>query len=271
MHAVSGPSVLRVLSAALVMAPFLPAASAEAAPARHQTLVFDDEFGSRHWGLPGAVWSDRSTAYPNGVSDRGDGKLDRVAATALRVSGGVLHITATARTRHGAWQTGLLTTEPWGRDAYGGNGFQLRAGDYALVRLKLPDRSGGGGDGAWPRVWTWRGGNEVDLVEWHSETPDIAEFSNHVRKAATGDFYHSPLVGFGKWIDVGVRFGANTICWYLGDDTHKLRLAYQDHKGVGAHWHAYLIANLSVSDQPGRAPASTRPIGMAIDKVQVYR
>ena len=269
MYAVSGPSALRVLSAALVMAPFLPSASAEAAPARHARLVFHDEFSARHWGRTGAVWSVRSTAYPNGVSDRQDAKLDLLRPAALRVSGGAVHITATARTRHGTWRTGLLTTEPWG--SYGGDGFQLRAGDYALVRLKLPDRSGGGGHGAWPGVWTWRGGNEVDLVEWHGETPGIAEFSNHVRRAATGDFFKSPLVGFGKWIDVGVRFGATNVSWYLGNDTHKLRLAYQDHKGVGAHWHAYLIANLSVSDQPGRAPASNHSIGMAIDKVRVYR
>lgn len=271
----SRASVLRVPVAVVMLAPLLSvqavqsAQPAGAAPAKRTVMVFDEQFRSRDWGKRGAVWADRTTAYPDGVSDRKDAKLDRLQAASLKVGGGALSVTATARSARGAWKTGLLTTEPWG--AAGGDGFQLRAGDYAVVRLRLPSRQGGGGHGAWPGVWTWRGGNEVDLLEWHSETPDILEFSNHVRAKAAGDFAHSPRVGFGKWIEVAVRFGATNVAWYLGDDTHPLRLAYQDHKGVGAKWHAYLIANLSVSAQRGRVPTSTRAISMAIDRIQVYR
>jgi len=271
MHAMPRASVPRVLTAVLLLAASLSVQSAEAVPAHRAALVFDEQFRSQDWGRRGAVWSDRTTAYPDGVSDRKDAKLDRVQAASMKVSGGVLHVTATAGSARGVWRTGLLTTEPWRSGAAGGDGFQVRTGDYAVVSLRLPSRTGGGGHGAWPGVWTWRGGNEVDLLEWHSETPDILEFSNHARAKATHDFAHSPRVGFGKWIEVGVRFGATDVSWYLGDGTHPLRLTYQDHKGVGAKWHAYLIANLSVSAQPGRVPTSTRPISMAIDRIQVYR
>ncbi|MHA6760225.1 LamG domain-containing protein [Streptacidiphilus sp. PAMC 29251] len=246
-------------------------ANVRAAPARKQTLVFDDEFGSQRWGRRGAVWSDRTTAYPDGFSDLAGAKLDQVQPAAMKTSGGLLHVTATARTALGPWRTGLLTTEPWNQGAAGGNGFELRTGDYAVVRMKLPGRLDGGGHGAWPGVWTWRDGSEVDIMEWHSETPDIIEFANHARSVGTHAFPHSPLVGFGRWITVAVRFGATDVSWYLGNDTHPLKLLYHDRSGVGAGWHAYLIANLSVSDQPGRVPVGTHPITMAIDKIQVYR
>jgi hypothetical protein len=274
MPAVSCASVLRVLAAALMLVPVLPVASAGAVPTasgRRSLLVLDDEFRSRSWGSPGALWSDRTTAYPDGITDAGDSKFDRVRPSALTLSHGTVVVTATARSPRGPWQTGLLTTEPWNGGEFGGNGFQLRTGDYAVVRMKLPSRTAGGGHGAWPGLWTWRDGNEVDLLEWHSETPGIAEVANHAQPKGGYSFVHTPLVGFGKWVTVGVRFGANDVSWYLGDDRTGLRLAYEDHVGVGPSWHAYLIANLSVSAQRGRVPTSTRPITMAIDRIQVYR
>ncbi|MFC1431124.1 beta-glucanase [Streptacidiphilus sp. N1-3] len=305
MSAVARASALRVLAAALVatsllLAPSaLPALAAPApprvaprvapravpalapaapslalaAPARRWRAVFDDGFGSPRWGKRGAVWSDRTSAYADGASDPDQFKFDRVQAAAMKVSHGQLHITASPTTAavHGPWRTGLLTTEPWHGGVAGGNGFQLRAGDYALIRMRLPGRQDGGGHGAWPAVWTWRDGNEVDLMEWHSETPGIIEFANHTPGASSYSFVHSPLVGFGRWITVAVRFGATDVGWYVGDDTHPLRLAYQDHVGVGAKWHAYLIASLSVSAQPGRLPSSAHPISMAIDRIRVFR
>lgn len=290
MYRVPGPTALRLLATALLLVPFLAVpsahaaqpvravhpvrtvpASARAVSARRPALVFDEEFGAARWGRRGAVWSDRTTAYPDGFSDPGNAKLDRVQPAAMTVSGGLLHLTATAGTARGPWRTGLLTTEPWHGGVLGGDGFQLRTGDYAVVRLRLPSRQDGGGHGAWPGVWTWRGGNEVDLMEWHSETPDIIELTNHARGAGSQACVHSPLVNFGRWITVGVRFGATAVSWYLGDDSHPLRPATQDRLGVGPSWHAYLIANLSVSAQPGRFPTATRPITMAIDRIQVYR
>ncbi|WP_152626312.1 glycoside hydrolase family 16 protein [Streptacidiphilus carbonis] len=269
-------SALRLLAAVALLALFLPTPAARAgAPragaVRAQALVFDEEFNSPSWGHRGAVWTDTTVAYEDGRSDRRDAKLDQLQPGAMSISHGALNITAKARTAHGSWGTGLLSTEPSASGTTGGNGFQLRAGDYVVARLKLPGRQDGGGHGAWPGIWTWRGGNEVDVVEWHSETPDIAEFANHSGGADSFDFHHSPLVGFGKWITVAVRIGATDVSWYLGDDTHGLRLAKSDHTGVGADWHAYLIANLSVSAQPGRFPASTHPITMQIDRIRVYR
>lgn len=277
MRAVPRTAVLRALTAAVMVALLLPAtpgarAAVARRPAAPQALVFDEEFNSPSWGRRGAVWAESTVAYPDGGrADRNDAKLDQLEPAAMRISHGALQVTATARTAHGPWRTGLLSTEPYGSGAAGGNGFQLRTGDYAQVRLKLPGRQDGGGHGAWPGLWTWRDGNEVDLMEWHSETPDIIEFANHSEGADTFAFVHSPLVGFGKWINVAVRFNADDVSWYIGDDTHGLRLAQSDRTGVGPDWHAYLIANLSVSAQPGRFPVSTRPITLLIDRIRVYR
>ena len=271
MCAVLRASVLHVLTAVLMVALLLAAPPSGAAAAGHAALVFDEEFRSPSWGHSGARWADSTVAYPDGRSDRNDFKLDQVDPAAMTIKNGVLQVTATARAVRGAWRTGLLSTQPWGSGATGGNGFQIRTGDYAVVRMKLPGGRDGGGHGAWPGVWTWRDGNEVDLVEWHSETPDIAEFANHSQGADAYAFVHSPLVGFGRWITVAVRFGATDVSWYLGDDTHPLRLAKSDHTGVGKDWHAYLIANLSVSAQPGRFPTATRPITLLIDRIQVFR
>lgn len=274
MRSINSASALRVLTTALLLAAPLPLRTVPAAHAAQRSAsapVFDEEFRSADWGRRGAVWSDHTTAYPDGSSNPAGYKLDRVQASSMSATNGLLHFTATARSARGPWQTGLVTTEPWHSQVDGGRGFQLRTGDYARIRLRLPGSRDGGGHGAWPGIWTWRGGNEVDVLEWHSEVPDTAEFANHTRNPAPHRFVRSALLGFGRWITVGIRFGATDVSWYLGDDTHALTSAYDDRTGVGTQWHAYLIANLSISDQPGRTPTSTQPVTMDIDSIVVYR
>ncbi|MBF9067226.1 LamG domain-containing protein [Streptacidiphilus fuscans] len=238
------------------------------------TVVFSDLFRKTDWGRPGAVWCPYTSAYPDGRTNAPNWKLDYTTTSAMSVvkGGGVL-LRATPRTRspHGQWATGLLTTEPWDGGPCGGDGFMVHPDDYVLVHLRLPERTDGGGHAAWPGLWTWKDGdNEVDILEWHSETPGVAEFVNHV-DGDIGALVRSSLLGFGKWIYVGARLGTDTVTWYLGSTPQSMKAVFSDHKGVPLDWKAYLIMNLSISAQPGREPTTLTPITTEISSVQVYR
>jgi hypothetical protein len=250
-----------------------PAAASGGFPPR-ATLVFQDLFQKPDWGRRGAVWCPYTSAYPNGRTNPDNWKLDRLTPAAISVSqGGGLRLRAEPVTGspRGPWTTGLITTEPWDHGPCGGDGFTVRPDDYVLVRLRLPNRGDGGGHGAWPGVWLWKGGHsEVDVLEWHSETPRIAEMVNHV-DGDTGGFVPNGLLGYGKWVYVGARLGTDTITWYLGDSPRHLQAVYRDGQGVPHDWRAYLVINLSVSAQHRRVPTALTPITTEISSVQVYR
>jgi hypothetical protein len=237
------------------------------------TLVFSDSFQKHDWGRHGAVWCPHTSAYPDGRTNPKDWKLDRITPRALTVVRGEgLEFRATPVTRRpaGQWATGLLTTEPWDGGSCGGNGFMVQAEDYVLVHLRLPGRAGGGGHGAWPSVWTWKNGdNEVDVLEWHSEAPDRAEFVNHAGGGAGQ--VRSRLLGYGRWVYVGARFGKRTVTWYLGDSPARMRAVFSDRRGVPSDWQAYLVVNLSVSAQAGRTPTALTPLTTVVSAVKVYR
>ena len=237
-------------------------------------LVFSDLFRKADWGRPGAVWCPYTSAYPDGRTNPGDWKLDRTTPGAMSIvkGGGVLfRARPLTHSPHGQWATGLLTTEPWDGGPCGGNGFMVQPDDFVLVHLRLPGRTDGGGHAAWPGVWTWNDGdNEVDILEWHSELPGLAEFVNHV-DGDVGALVRSKFLGYGKWVYVGARLGTDTVTWYLGDTLKDMKAVFRDHKGVPVDWKAYLIVNLSVSQQPGRVPTTLTPITTQISSVQVYR
>lgn len=250
------------------------AAAAGPVPGPGTSVVFSDAFDTPDWGTPGTPWCPYTSAYPDGRTNPKDWKLDTLTpATALSATRNGLQVRATPLTKSsaGPWSTGLLTTEPWDGGTCGGNGFTVQPGDYVQVHLRLPNRADGGGHGAWPGVWTWMNGdNEVDVLEWHSEAPDRAEFVNHVGAGANTRI-RSKLLGFGRWVYVGARFGTDTITWYLGRSPTTMRAVYSDRKGVPADWQAYLVVNLSVSAQFGRAPTALRPITMGVSDLRVYR
>ncbi|WP_152627211.1 hypothetical protein [Streptacidiphilus melanogenes] len=270
-------SLPTALVTALGTVPVTPPHAAEtfrSVPGPNAKLVFSDSFTTRDWGKPGAVWCPYSSAYPNGHTNPDDSKLDRITSSAVSLAkgGGVeLRATPAGRRPGGRWDTGLLTTEPWDGGSCGGNGFTLRPGDYVVVHLRLPSRGAGGGHGAWPGVWTWKGGeSEIDILEWHGETPDVAECVNHVRDDAYS-FVQSRLLDYSKWVYVGARIGTGTVTWYLGSSPSHMRAVFSDGRGVPAHWRAYLVVNLSVSNQEGRTPVALTPITTKISSVQVYR
>lgn len=211
--------------------------------------VFTADFTSRDQWVAGRSW-----AYPNGGPvNPGDNKLDHLVDDPEYSRTGRFRAT---RRRDGLWDAGLLTTEG-SRD-----GFELRTGDTLEARVRLPEEMG-----AWPAIWTWRdGGQEVDVFEYHPDNPDLLELTNHVRNAHR--YHRSSAVRPGGWIALRVSFGARSVTWYLDGDE-----IFDDGRGVGRGWHAYLIVNLSVC--AGRyhpAPdATATEMSYEVSDLRVYR
>ncbi|MEU6981564.1 MULTISPECIES: beta-glucanase [unclassified Streptomyces] len=211
--------------------------------------VFTADFTSHDQWVAGRSW-----AYPNGGPvNPGDNKLDHLVDDPAYSRTGRFRAT---RRRDGLWDAGLLTTEG-SRD-----GFELRTGDTLEARVRLPEEMG-----AWPAIWTWRdGGQEVDVFEYHPDNPDLLELTNHVRNA--NRYHRSSAVRPGAWIALRVEFGARSVTWSLDGEE-----IFDDRRGVGRGWHAYLIVNLSVC--AGRyhpAPdAGTTEMSYEVSDLRVYR
>ncbi|MFF2095795.1 beta-glucanase [Streptomyces sp. NPDC058202] len=224
-------------------------------------VVFTADFASTRQWVAGRSW-----AYPDGGPvNPGDDKLDHLVTDPAYCRTGVFRAT---RRSDGAWDAGLLTTEG-SEDA-----FMVRTGDVLEARVRLPTALG-----AWPAIWTWRdGGQEIDVFEYHPDNPDLLELSNHVRSAH--HYYRDEAVRPGAQVDLVVEFGAHRVVWWVNGVR-----AFADRRGVGRHWEAHLIVNLSVCGgryhpPPApdvaemdfavdgllvRRPASDEPDGVAVD------
>ncbi|WP_329571512.1 glycoside hydrolase family 16 protein [Kitasatospora sp. NBC_01266] len=224
------------------------------------SLIWSDEFNAP---LSPAKWNKvNSSAYRFGNHNPDDDKLDRIDPNGVKVANGVATLTAKPSgfslpgSGRKAWDTGLITTENTAEN------FKVKTGDYAETRVRLPKDLG-----AWPALWTWRnGGNEIDSFEYHPDNPNLLELTNHV-KPAQKYWNNKDAVQPGQWVTIGTHYGADSVGWYVnGVDV------FEDHKGVGANWTAYLILNLSIcsgSFHPG--PVGTAPISFDSDYVRVFR
>lgn len=238
-------------------------------PAAGKRLAFADNFGSLELG-PGKRWGWKTSAYEFGDRNPSHYKRDWIRPSAMRAAGGQLVITATPAGPHphggSYWYTGLLTTEP---GPTGGDGFRVQAGDFLVCRVQLPT----GNLGAWPALWTWDGpAGEVDVFEWHSDNPDLLEFTNHTEQGGhAGHYYRDPEVGPGRWLWIGAMLGADDVTYYTGPTLDGMTAKWSDGRGIGAA-RPYLIANLSVGvSQWHASPHGTTPIVMRWDTVRVYR
>ncbi|MGW3115695.1 glycoside hydrolase family 16 protein [Streptomyces sp. NPDC001107] len=229
-------------------------------PVAGQSVVWSDDFsGGIAWG---SKWvGDSSSSYAYGDHNPDDNKLDWLDQSKVTTSGGVATFTAqpsshTLENGKQAWNTGLLTTEG------SSGGFQVKTGDYAETRVKMPS-----GSGAWPALWTWKDGNgEIDSFEYHPDNPNLLELTNHV---TSGSNYYtdSAAVAPGQWVTIGTHYGASSVDWYVNG-----KKVYSDGHGVGSDFSAYLILNLSVSAGAYHpAPSGSTPLTMQADYVRVYR
>ncbi|MGH3309036.1 MAG: glycoside hydrolase family 16 protein [Streptomyces sp.] len=211
--------------------------------------VFTADFSA-----PGQWVAGRSWAYPDGgPTNPGDNKLDHLVDDPGYARTGTFKATWH---RDGNWRAGLLTTE--GSD----EGFTLRTGDILETRVRLPEEAG-----AWPAIWTWRdGGNEIDVFEYHPDNPDVLELSNHVNGG--GHYYSHPAIRPGARVDLTVEFGAGSVVWWVNGVR-----AHADRTGVGPHWSAYLIVNLSVCAGEHHPPPDRSASCMTyeVDHLRVYR
>ncbi|MBO1416824.1 glycoside hydrolase family 16 protein [Streptomyces sp. FH025] len=238
-----------------------PSTPAPASPIAGKSLTWSDEFnGPINWGQR---WvGDKSTAYKYGNHNPDDNKLDWLNRNNVTVANGVATFTATPggpalENGKQSWNTGLLTTEG------SAEGFQVKTGDYAETRVKLP-----AGSGAWPALWTWKNGNgEIDSFEYHPDNPNLLELTNHVNPGNAKYYTDASAIAKGQWVTIGTYYGANSVDWYVNGVK-----VFSDGKGVGANWSAYLILNLSVcAGQYHPGPQGTTPITFAADYVRVYR
>ncbi|MFF0409283.1 hypothetical protein ACFYUY_02450 [Kitasatospora sp. NPDC004745] len=238
-----------------------PSAGTPASPVAGKALTWSDEFNSSiTWG---SRWvGDKSTAYRYGNHNPDDNKLDLLNKNNVSVANGVATFTAapsgtTLENGKQAWNAGFLTTEG------SSEGFQVKTGDYAETRVKLPS-----GSGAWPALWTWKNGNgEIDSFEYHPDNPNLLELTNHVNPGNAKYYTDAGAVAKDQWVTIGTYYGANSVDWYVNGVK-----VFSDGKGVGANWSAYLILNLSVcAGQYHPAPQGTTPLSMAADYVRVYR
>ncbi|MES4891086.1 beta-glucanase [Streptomyces sp. NPDC096012] len=204
-------------------------------------VVFIADFTSAAQWVAGRSW-----AYPDGgpVNPRDD-KLDYLVPDAGYSRSGVFR----ARRRpDGRWNTGLLTTE--GSE----EGFTVRPGDVLEARVRLPRETG-----AWPAIWTWRDGDqEIDVFEYHPDNPDLLEFTNHVR--GTNRYHRDDAVRPGAWVDLRTEFGRRSVNWWLNGER-----VFEDGRGVGRDWRAYLIVNLSVCAGRYHPPPPPETTGMSFE------
>ncbi|MBV6697839.1 glycoside hydrolase family 16 protein [Kitasatospora aureofaciens] len=238
-----------------------PSTPAPASPIAGKSLTWSDEFnGPIAWGTR---WvGDKTSSYKYGNHNPDDNKLDWLNKNNVTVANGVATFTATpsgTTLENGkqAWNTGFLTTEG------SSEGFQVKTGDYAETRVKLPS-----GSGAWPALWTWKNGNgEIDSFEYHPDNPNLLELTNHVNPGNPKYYTDASAVAKDQWVTIGTYYGANSVDWYVNGVK-----VFSDGKGVGANWSAYLILNLSVcAGQYHPAPQGTAPITFSADYVRVYR
>ncbi len=221
-------------------------------------LIWSDEFDGP---LSSSRWEKaKSSAYKYGNYNPDDDKLDRIDPADVTVADGMATFTAqpstfTLPSGHKAWNTGLITTENTPEN------FMVRTGDYAETRVRMPE-----GLGAWPALWTWHeGGNEIDSFEYHPDNPSLLELTNHVVPAQKY-WNDKTVVRPGDWVTIGTHYGADSVGWYVNGVN-----VFEDHKGVGVNWSAFLILNLSLCSGDYHPAPSGGPISFAADYVRVYR
>jgi len=212
--------------------------------------IFSDEFdGTRldttHW----------QSTYKSGTAES-----QTYLPEALQVSGGLLHITATAQTAQGRpYTSGIITSLGKFSQQYG----------YFEIRARLP-----AGQGLWPAFWLLHTGpqpwTEIDVFENLGHDASTVYLSNHWHDDANA--HQSLTQPFGGpdfsqgFHTFGLNWAPDSLTWYVDGVP---RASTRDNVPAEP---MFILANLAVGGVwPGYPDATTPfPAEMAIDYIRVY-
>lgn len=101
---------------------------------------------------------------------------------------------------------GLLTTE------YSTEQFMVKTDNYIETYVQLPDKVG-----AWPALWTWKpddtkGHNEVDVFEYHVDSPNVLELTSRLYGEAACNFKRD-WIKPSAWVKIGANLGKDAVTW----------------------------------------------------------
>lgn len=201
----------------------------------HRKLVFDANFSGT--ALNPDIWS---TCYywatANGCTIYGNGEYEWYIPSQVKVSGGLLHLTAQRKPVVGTGEngkpekfycrSGMVTTLP---------GFSFEYGDIQVV-ARIPYTAG-----LWSAIWLSATNHqwppEMDLLEhWDN---NLIYFSNFHGQSSTGrSFAYSPNLSVG-WHTIGLYWSPTSLVWYI--DGKKM---LTETTGI-PHQMMYLIINVA--------------------------
>lgn len=224
---------------------------------------FDDEFNGT--SLNTNTWL---THYRNQSTINNE--LEWYADSAVTVSGGYLHLTATKLTTpivnsYGTfyYTSGAITS----KSPSGGNGFAQLYGRFD-ISCKVP-----AGNGFWPAFWMLRDSGgwppEIDVQEILSQDPTTANTTLHWtsngKAVGEGGSYTGPNFSTGFHTFSAV-WDPTKVIWYI-DGVERYRLTHDI-----PYQSMYLLANMAIGGSWPVPPDATTPFPseMTIDYIRAY-
>lgn len=198
--------------------------------ARPAPVVFAAPFTDR------SAWAvGRTSAYPPDGRNPGDNKLDQIGPSYGPTVAGVFRARAAGA---GLWHTDLVSTE------YAPGGFELLPGDEALRDLRRGRHAGrlacavdvGARPVHRPFAARPRRGRRL-RVPLHQSAPARTDQPRRRRRRLRRRRRHP-----GRPFRLDVLLGAGSVRWQVDG-----RTVYDDGKGVGTRWRAWLVVCISVS------------------------
>lgn len=246
----------------------LPAAISSAAT--DWDVVFDEPFDGSELG---PQWT---TCFwwqvDGGCTIASNDELEWYRPEGVRVSGGVLELTATADPQTSTdgvslpYRSGMASTgQP--DDDESTVGFDFTYG-YVEAIVRLPD-----GAGTWPAVWLLSADRtslpEIDIVEYYGNESTI---TSHVHQRVDGDRrsqrVEAALVPTADgWHRVAVLWDAQRVDFYLDD----VLTGSIDDPALVPHTPMYLIVNLAMGGRAGTVDDQSLPQHFEIDRIRVWQ
>ena len=227
-------------------------------------LIFSDEFVSAKLD---PTWTASQYWWPDDHTVIGQDELEAYDSTGVKVSEGVLHLTARQETRYGEPYVSGLVQSSGKQDHPTWPEFSFLYG-YMEVRAKLP-----AGQGLWPAIWLMPashndGNGELDVMENIGNDPSTVYFTAHRNSLRQGHHFTGPNFSAG-FHTFAVDWQPDHITWYVDGIA---RTTCTDTTLICPE-PSYPILNLAVGGAwPGNPDATTPfPASMDVDYVRVYQ